>query len=555
MGNIITPVLPHDLPENWNDTQYVSPGGTEVGLTEKHGYNYLMKQVNNSQKAINELDAEMEDIDTTLANKAPAGYGYGEVLPEVNQTFNTEAEFEAALTPFVNKLKPGEAMQLKFGMYPFSGSGATWCGTLFKHQSAYAALKAFTYTGQEVLKVMSNNVWKPVEWVNPPMDLGVEYRTTERYQGKPVYKKMDSNGVIWWSTDQSTWKRESERVGSYSKTESDALLQKKAPIYQSNVSYPADAQIVWKGNVWKNTSGQSVTGVEPGTNYNIWNVGYSNPNLLDNPWFTVNQRGKSEYTPEDGFNKYTVDRWKSHWGQNVVVNGYGKGITCSLANNFCQFIDHDLSESLRGKDVTLSVKLIDGSVYAVTETIPMVSKVDDLFMTIYLDPEKCPGISRDCMVSLKHGYHEFYTDGFMATLYGGEHGACTWIAIKLELGSVSTLANDGPPDYATELAKCQRYFWRMGGNTGDIFRASSDTVGYAMVHLPVPMRAGPSLSGKIVIWPDNQESTAIAVGGSDLMPYGITGFALFAKNFTGLGGDGKIYTVQNGTDVSITADL
>lgn len=68
MGNIITPVLPHDLPENWNDTQYVSPGGTEVGLTEKHGYNYLMKQVNNSQKAINELDAELGETNTLLQN-------------------------------------------------------------------------------------------------------------------------------------------------------------------------------------------------------------------------------------------------------------------------------------------------------------------------------------------------------------------------------------------------------------------------------------------------------------------------------------------------------
>ena len=29
-----------------------------------------------------------------------------------------------------------------------------------------------------------------VEWINPPMQLGVEYRTTERYLGKPVYKKM-----------------------------------------------------------------------------------------------------------------------------------------------------------------------------------------------------------------------------------------------------------------------------------------------------------------------------------------------------------------------------
>ena len=29
--------------------------------------------------------------------------------------------------------------------------------------------------------------WQPWEWVNPPMQLGVEYRTTERYLGKPVY--------------------------------------------------------------------------------------------------------------------------------------------------------------------------------------------------------------------------------------------------------------------------------------------------------------------------------------------------------------------------------
>lgn len=327
------------------------------------------------------------------------------------------------------------------------------------------------------------------------------------------------------------------------------------PTYQANASYPADAQVVWKGNVWKNTSGQSVTGVEPGTNYNTWNVGYSNPNLLDNPWFTVNQRGKSEYTPEDGFDKYTVDRWKSFWGQKVVVNGYGQGVTCTLTNNLCQFIDHDLSESLRGKDVTLSVKLIDGSVYSATTTIPMVSQVDDDFANIALHDREYPGISGFGVVRFMHGYHDFYTDGFMVDLYGGENGACTWVAIKLELGSVSTLANDGPPDYATELAKCQRYFWRMGGNNGDLFRASSDTSGYAMIHLPVPMRAKPSVSGKIVIWPDNQESTTMSSAGTDLMPYGVTGGVIFVNGFTGLGSDGKIYVVQIGTDVSITADL
>lgn len=55
MSNFISVLLPHDLPENWTENQYVSPGGVEVALTPQHGYNYLMKQVNNSQIAAVEL--------------------------------------------------------------------------------------------------------------------------------------------------------------------------------------------------------------------------------------------------------------------------------------------------------------------------------------------------------------------------------------------------------------------------------------------------------------------------------------------------------------------
>lgn len=35
-----------------------------------------------------------------------------------------------------------------------------------------------------------------VEWFNPPMQFGVEYRTTERYFGKPVYVKFVNFGAI-----------------------------------------------------------------------------------------------------------------------------------------------------------------------------------------------------------------------------------------------------------------------------------------------------------------------------------------------------------------------
>lgn len=68
--------LPADLPENWTDSQYVSPGGTEVGLTPQHGYNYLNMQVNAAQKAAQEIDAAFEDLAPLdhETKKIPKGY-------------------------------------------------------------------------------------------------------------------------------------------------------------------------------------------------------------------------------------------------------------------------------------------------------------------------------------------------------------------------------------------------------------------------------------------------------------------------------------------------
>lgn len=54
--NPIKNPLPADLPEDWNAGQTVAPDGTTVGLTEQHGYNYLMQMVNRSQRGVNTLN-------------------------------------------------------------------------------------------------------------------------------------------------------------------------------------------------------------------------------------------------------------------------------------------------------------------------------------------------------------------------------------------------------------------------------------------------------------------------------------------------------------------
>lgn len=52
---IATP-LPADLPEAWQTGQTVAPTGAEVGLSQQHGYNYLMEQVNAAQEAVNTIN-------------------------------------------------------------------------------------------------------------------------------------------------------------------------------------------------------------------------------------------------------------------------------------------------------------------------------------------------------------------------------------------------------------------------------------------------------------------------------------------------------------------
>lgn len=44
--------------------------------------------------------------------------------------------------------------------------------------------------GTSVKRVCHNGSWQPWEYENPPMTLWEEYRTTERFLGKPVYTKL-----------------------------------------------------------------------------------------------------------------------------------------------------------------------------------------------------------------------------------------------------------------------------------------------------------------------------------------------------------------------------
>lgn len=89
------PKLPADLPENWTQGQTISPNGTEVGLTEQYGYNYLMKQVNNTQTEVNGINEALPDV----AQQA--------TVEEINNKIGTESDADTQPTLF------GRLAQLK----------------------------------------------------------------------------------------------------------------------------------------------------------------------------------------------------------------------------------------------------------------------------------------------------------------------------------------------------------------------------------------------------------------------------------------------------------
>lgn len=89
------PKLPADLPENWTRGQIVSPNGTETGLTEQHGYNYLMKQVNNTQTEVNNINTALTDV----AQQA--------TVEEINNKIGEESDADTQPTLF------GRLAQLK----------------------------------------------------------------------------------------------------------------------------------------------------------------------------------------------------------------------------------------------------------------------------------------------------------------------------------------------------------------------------------------------------------------------------------------------------------
>ncbi len=125
--------------------------------------------------------------------KAPAGYGYGEYLyigAEAGESFTEKID---ALTA-----SWADNTSKQYTVYDQDFYNLSIVATISKRNSRYTTIDGITANGYKLIRRKvyitegEDGVWKDWEWVNPPMTSGVEYRTTEKSGGEPVYVKRIS---------------------------------------------------------------------------------------------------------------------------------------------------------------------------------------------------------------------------------------------------------------------------------------------------------------------------------------------------------------------------
>jgi hypothetical protein len=139
------------------------------------------------------------NITAAMIGAAKAGYGYGEQVISMGAIFADEAAFNTALDNMLSTMNNDETKQVSFKITAVESIAIgdwIWRGTLYKASANYAILSADSSFAKQtrISKVKYNGAWQPWEWENPPMIMDTEYRTTERYNGKPVYVKLINAG-------------------------------------------------------------------------------------------------------------------------------------------------------------------------------------------------------------------------------------------------------------------------------------------------------------------------------------------------------------------------
>ena len=289
----------------------------------------------------------------------------------------------------------------------------------------------------------------------------------------------------------------------------------------------------------------------------------SNTNLLDNPDFKINQRGKDTYTQYE----YTVDRWvnrRASGQTTVTVEDDGIRLTDSHVSGTFASLNQRIEnpEDLLGKTVTVSCLITENESDCST------------FVGFYLGNAAYANSKAVGYITVGAGMTGYFTDTVTLPNTTGDYsginfsirsyGGTTWDVkaswAKFEYGEVATPFV--PPDPALELLKCQRFYQVIDGRYPAPITSSKYGAIWS-INLPVSMRIDPT-----IILPDIDDTSNI-VGTSVINGVSLGGW-YWANNCRALNRDNiqlqlmntdsnrhsEAYTIQlNKYPIAVSADL
>ena len=268
-------------------------------------------------------------------------------------------------------------------------------------------------------------------------------------------------------------------------------------------------------------------------------------NLLDNWYFVdggsqqgggqfpINQRGQTSYAYGN-----VIDRWNlsGNNGQSLIIDTDGITLTSTAKYGlyFTQIPDQSVIDACLGKTVTVSV-------------ISVGQNTANLNLNLYVDSTWTDYIGIQEGINSKQFAIPSTANSFYFNFSANAAGACKLIAAKLELGPTQTLAHqdeDGNwvlneiPNYAEELAKCQRYYCKSAIDlnsfiSGEIAFAQNAELMNCAVKFPVEMRIIPTISVRRISLCSNITQNLLT-GGASAIATGIdrTGFNII--NISGI---------------------
>lgn len=196
---------------------------------------------------------------------------------------------------------------------------------------------------------------------------------------------------------------------------------------------------------------------------------FSNPNLLLNSNFKVDQRGRGTYTNNTTKPTYTLDRWMSI-NTKVVYNVDGTATITSLATTdtsswFKQILEHAINDTCT---LSCNIKAVTGNAYLYNHANG--KKIVKGLNTVTLSYLK------EASIELKQG------------------ASITIEWIKLEKGSKATAYV--APNYANELQRCMMYYNVVNTSLNGYFTTQM----YVGCETVLNMRTRPTVKGVGSFW-------------------------------------------------------